>query len=275
MNYCLIFLHIPKAGGSTIHKILEKNYKKDRIYNIKVNPSLQKNIEDFIKMENFKKNNFDLIKGHMSFGLHKYISKQCIYFSIVRNPIDRVVSGYYYVLKNKEHYIWKRHKKNKLSLNDYLNKDLTLEVDNLMTRTFSGMQITDHDNYNEVTDLDFKLAINNIRNNFALVGIMERFDETILLMKNILGIKKIMYYKVNVNKKRKRNEKLNNKIIDKIISLNKYDIRLYEFILNEFQTKIRKCEIIERDIMKYRLKNFLYSNLYKIPLNLKNILIGD
>ena len=53
----LIFLHIPKNGGNTLHAILDRIYKEETTFNIKVIDNTKLNIQEFkdLSIEDYQK----------------------------------------------------------------------------------------------------------------------------------------------------------------------------------------------------------------------------
>ena len=88
---CIIFLHIPKVGGRTVASFLkeianERGFQTQGIYNKK-----------FIDPKQIKINN-TLISGHFSpafFELNNS-TKQCFKMTVLRNPIDRAISAFFF-----------------------------------------------------------------------------------------------------------------------------------------------------------------------------------
>ncbi len=82
-NIKVIFVHIPKSGGSTVTTVL----KRDRFLGRRVNPRDPRDTDiDYISQY------FDLL-GNEANDYYK--------FSFVRNPWDRFVSGYHYVCQRR------------------------------------------------------------------------------------------------------------------------------------------------------------------------------
>ena len=99
MSNKLIFMHIPKCGGTTFNNILDKIYLSEETFDIKQKLNTRLNIEDFINLKVQEKDRIKLLKGHMQFGLHSYFSASSEYITFLRNPIERIIS-YYYVKKS-------------------------------------------------------------------------------------------------------------------------------------------------------------------------------
>jgi len=68
---CVIFLHIPRCGGTTFRSILNKCFNK--CYTIKGNISH----DEFLKFKNQpnEAEKYDCIMGHMGFGFHDILHK--------------------------------------------------------------------------------------------------------------------------------------------------------------------------------------------------------
>ena len=102
-NKLLVFLHIPKTGGTTLTEIIERQIGVNHFYDVK------KDIRKAVKFIDDKE--IKCIKGHMPFGIHKYIKKSCKYITMVRDPFDTAISSYYYILRKKNHHLYEKVKK--------------------------------------------------------------------------------------------------------------------------------------------------------------------
>ena len=78
--------------------------------------------------------------GHMGFGLHDYLPQGASYITMLRDPIDRIVSHYYYVLQNQGHYLHKEVAGKGLSLEQFADSALSTELDNGQTRVLAGLE---------------------------------------------------------------------------------------------------------------------------------------
>src|ERR1043165_3931345 len=132
----LIFLHIPKAAGTTLHSILEMHYapaNQCSIYDpeqaAKVLPLAPRVQREAIR----------LLKGHLAFGLHEHLIGQSTYITLVRDPVDRIASHYYYVKRMPGHYLHNAVVGQNMSLQDYASSKLTDELDNGQLRLLAGV----------------------------------------------------------------------------------------------------------------------------------------
>src|SRR5690554_3093712 len=104
----LIFLHLPKNGGSTLHGILNRLYPKDRTFNIKVIDNTKLNISEFKELPIEDRAQIKLLKGHMTFGLHEYLVGPSKYITFLRKPEDRITSFYHYAKSRPQHRLYKK-----------------------------------------------------------------------------------------------------------------------------------------------------------------------
>ena len=96
-------------------------------------------------------------------------------------------------------------------------------------------------------------ANRNLRANFECVGVVERFDESLLLMKRKLGWRNIYYQRLNVSEGRVRRTELPQATLNRILECHCRDVELYDEarrllsaeILaagNGFQTELRRFQ---------------------------------
>ncbi len=70
-NKTLIFLHISKAGGSTLHHILDWNYEHTHTI------SVYKQIPPLIALPDAEKRQIQCLKGMVFYGIHQYLPQDC------------------------------------------------------------------------------------------------------------------------------------------------------------------------------------------------------
>jgi hypothetical protein len=250
----LIFLHIPKTAGSTFHTILGNQYKKSATKAVLGARYKDENIAQFISAPLEDKAHIKLFKGHMPFGLHEYIPAPCRYITFLRDPVERVISQYYYIKKNTHNPLHDAVEGGDMSIIDFVTSGIAVGMNNGQCRFING----DLDEFpfgeNNRTLLDN--AIINIEKYFELVGITERFDQSILLMSEALGWEKKPYYRrENVSKTKKTSREIDRNTIETIKSYNTLDIELYDFACNQMDSKASSISGFDD-----RLNNFIVNN---------------
>ena len=188
----LIFLHIGKTAGSTLHRILEEQYS-DTGHFFTVGGLENKDGKKFSTLTRKERDKIGVIRGHLNFGVHELIEKPAVYITMLRDPVDRIISTYYYLKRDKGHYLHDICRSDGWTLEDFVFYKPT-EIMNGQTRVLAGVS----DVYSffkmgresvplgKCDDEILETAKRNLKK-FAVVGLMERFDKTMILLKRSLG----------------------------------------------------------------------------------------
>ena len=271
----LFFLHIPKTAGSTLHKIIEKQYPSHEVFTIPgANP--HKQVDKIKQWDDSHKERIRVIKGHMNFGLHESMDKQPTYITILRHPIDRAISTYYYILRTPIHHLHEYVSSKKISLKDFVCDGLFTDMDNGQTRRLSGVSVGQFPGYKEVKfgqcypEL-LEEAKNNLDRYFAVVGIQEKFDESLLMMQQKMDWKNCYYVKQNVSKSRMELDEISDDCHDAIAQFNHLDMQLYEFVKAKMEKQIHAREsLFQKDLARFQSYNKIYGNIVEfisVPRN--------
>jgi len=92
----LLFMHIPKTAGTSMRLLLEQFFtKKQRVYLYGGEPP-GITLEAFRDLPTDEKEHVRLVYGHFRFGVHEWLPQKARYVTMLRDPVDRVVSLYYF-----------------------------------------------------------------------------------------------------------------------------------------------------------------------------------
>jgi hypothetical protein len=247
----LIFTHIPKTGGMSLFAAMCQYHgmKMADMYNISARDIDKAPIEELLSDQEKS-----VFAGHFPFGLHEWLSRPSCYMAIVRKPLDRIISLYYYSIQFRD--ITRNARKetglsyqalfdNRTIPDFYVDflpwikgeqtqtkflRCLSAELDNGMVRRFSGVGLHAKRCPKEALDK----AKGNIEKYFSLVGVQERFQDTVHLASAMFGVNFTEYH---INKgvdKKNTEQKLSLKMRQRINEMNRLDNDLYQWVVDRF-----------------------------------------
>ena len=129
-----MFVHIPKTAGTTFVLILGRLFK----WNKTLSYYSAQGRKNQVLFSAEHKNKFDLSYGHIPFMANQGLERGIEYFTFLRDPRERLISGYKYLKGDKDHGIEKATAvADTHSLKDFLNQGIIKNFDNLMVRFLS------------------------------------------------------------------------------------------------------------------------------------------
>lgn len=206
-----------------------------------------------------ERDGYACIMGHMRFGLHRALSSDNFtYFTILRDPVQQIVSSYYFFVKQRGN--WRYDQLKDLSFEDYLTQERAGERQTRM--------LTDREDFATSTRINEPLppealdaAKHNLKTYFGVAGLMEEFDLTLLLLQRALGWGNVHYVQRNVNQARPKT--VTPEMLALIEQHAQTDIALYAFAQTYFQEQVEHhAPGIYDDLAQFRARNTLYTRLH-------------
>jgi len=171
----LVFMHIPKTGGTSLHEVLAAQFNPTEICHERFNHLRERASSDLAK--------FKFFSGHFDLDSINNIPGDKRVITLFREPKDRIISLYYFWRSHKNSVIEKNNLHGprlakKFSLLDFLRHNggaIPENIDNVMTRTVLGKIYIGHNREylypkNEVLDRA-RAAIDSL----FCFGIMDTF----------------------------------------------------------------------------------------------------
>lgn len=227
----LIFIHLYKTGGTTLNRIIEWEYKLSRICSVE--PTWWRwSYQRIMRWSPARLAGMDVFKGHMPFGLHNLLPRAASYITVLREPVERAISDYYFARRFKPH---PHHRAaHRLTLDDFF---LQKHQHNLQSRILAGTN--SHELFPSVSNpAVLTAAKENLARQFIVVGLTERFDETLALLKVVLGWKVNRYRSFRVADNRIAKQQIAPKTLALIHEWERFDIALYDYASSLFEKAI-------------------------------------
>lgn len=246
------FLHVPKTAGRTLEAILERYYPADVTYD--VYGEIPQAIARLRSLPIRAKRRLRLVKGHYGFGLHECLPQPVTYITFLRDPIERIISHYYYVRRDPTHPLHETLRARDMTLREYVTGGHSVELDNGQVRLLSGEEQAHA--FGRCPARLLEQAKQNIERHFALVGLVERFDESLVLLQHIFGWTDVRYRKRNVTKNRTTQARIPQATLDAIWQHNQLDFKLHAYARRRLERALAQHgPALDRALGRLRRRN--------------------
>lgn len=278
LDVVLIFQHLSKTAGSTLGAILLRQFPPEHRLWFEPGPTvsalgtwLTSDVERAVgtcKAEDLAK--VRLVAGHVGFGVHGALPRAAMYLTLLRDPVERLISGFYYSLPRHHAATGET-----VTLEEYVfrKRHYDLGLNNLQTRVLSGLSdldptdIVTTENCRPITEADFALVCENLERHYGLVGLTEQFDEFLVVLARLMGwcLADVVYRRLNVNPSRPHLTEIPRSVIAEVERHNAYDRRLYRMARDMFASRITAYgPSFAADLRLFRRLNALHE--HGVPL---------
>ena len=167
----ILFDHLPKCGGSTLKAYLLKHYPRRKSF-LTNGWDPHKSIQEFKEMPQSSRHDYCLIQGHLANQLIGDADPACLKVTLLRDPVERIISHYFFVKRTQKHYLHRTIHDSNISLEDYACSNLSDELKNWYTTHFSGFtSVKAEKNPEEAV----ATAVETVLNQFDIIGFLDDF----------------------------------------------------------------------------------------------------
>lgn len=223
MNHIIAFSHIPKTGGLTLESILRRNFGMSHVtvFYRRVSKQAIYRASDFRRDLRIHPR-IRSLSGH-ALKAHSDLDEVGIpikWYTLIRDPAKRFLSLY-------QHQYSRGRDQYRIPFQEWME---TFVRTNQMVRWIAGEE-------------DLEAAKQLIDEKFAFVGVMEKYDASLVLLKRAVGMPRLnIGYERPVNKA--PNEEVRNQILasydkyrDEVEQRNVLDRALYDFVMRTVWTE--------------------------------------
>jgi hypothetical protein len=183
------------------------------------------------------------VVGHFRYGLHRHFDRRCTYVTILREPLDRLVSHYYLQRESPRdplHEIAVRY-----PIEEWARR--VVDADNGQVQFIAGLT--------GAPTRDWLVQAEKNLRTFALVGLTHRFEETLVLMKHQLGIERTAHLRANAGRIRVDVDRLPARTREALARYVQLDDELYRIAQDLFEAQMERAgPAFHRDLEQLRIE---------------------
>lgn len=262
------FVHVPKCGGTSLLHVILRNFGRENTCLWRPKLGFAENLA----LLTDRRPPARAVTGHLGFGIDAYVDRPVRYLTMLRHPVDLVVSRYEYRRRRAQsgHDPLQDHARG-LSLASFA----TQIEDNPMVRFLSGLALEEQlalapegkasfetlqrahaeaaGDWPECTEAHLAKAREHLERRFDTFGISKRFDESLLLLGAAFGWRSLAYTRENVGVRRNPPSHEERELL---LDRNRLDLDLYEAAEKLFDARIAQAGAgFERRLARFRRWN--------------------
>ena len=235
--------HLPKCAGNAVAEHFKILFGEDRVHEVRPGE---------VKLEELPNlDGFSLVYGHLPMQYEEGLGRDRLRFSVMRDPIDRVLSAYFFYIQLKDANSPVVAEVDRLTLEQYVTSDdprIQRTTCNEQARQLLGLHGPGTRDANEAAQL--VAAKLQLLDRFFTIGIYERFQVSLDILSWKLRLPRFRAgVLVNRTQRNWHGQQFSDDLLEEIRVRNQVDIALYKVVSERFQ--LQSSEMME-DLISQR-----------------------
>lgn len=241
----LVHLHIPKTGGMTLGSMIRHGFQGNQVFEIENPKQVDYTGLGLVTYQSCRQRLASLSPadlkrvryawGHAPFGIHSLFERPVKYLTVVRHPVDRIISWFFYLIELNQPYL---RDGRPLGFEEYVESGRDINLKDYQVRVLSGSPDLEVAGAT-VERCHLEAAKRNISGYFLTAAPLEQMTELALFVRRVYGwpMRRLHVEHLNQTKHRPRIEDLPRRVIRRIEDCNGYDMELYEWVGKRFSVQ--------------------------------------
>lgn len=232
----LIFLHVPKTAGTSLNALLERQFAPDEVAPFHTGAVSVPQTAELIRQTSVEiLDQYRYLATHLDYSIHSYFTRTPVFITLLRNPIDRVISNYRHL---KQHRTRLYDVVRDMSLGEFLVSQKTRDqYFNRQTCQLAGFTIDAELSLPPEDEL-LEVAKQHLEET-TFFGLQEHFGASLHLLNYTFGWS-IKYESrvLNASQQRSTWEELPSDLLHLIVERNQLDLALYRHAEELFNQRL-------------------------------------
>ena len=275
----LIHLHVRKTGGTSLSRAIKHAFRRHEVFELYAHGDPEDTALGIASLESVSESlhQFGLgrvryISGHVPYGVHRLFGARAKYFTLVRDPVERVISTFFWFQRGSP---FCRAGKS-LSFEEYVEGRDDIYLNNYQVRVLSGSAeldgVTPETKQRElifgppVERRHLEQAKRNVEDHFLIAAPLERLTESALMLRLMYcwPTRRLYNEYKNQTPDRPRTSGIPSRLIKIIEDCNAYDAELFNWVRNRFAAQSAMFEPqLSEDLEIYQRNNRVLSSAGK------------
>lgn len=238
----LVFVHIPKAAGSTVAGLLTPLFESGDIFHTgRQDMAHWEASLAFARLPEAERARCRFLTGHLEMAAVEAVPGDPFVFTFLREPLARIISLYRFVRRTPTHHLHSFVVDNGLDLAGFVRSHPWDELHNGLTRRLAGVVGPSIPPYDESL---LKRALRTLEYRFEFVGLQESFDKSLFLLGRRLGLTPgdLLYTSRNTAPAKERFEGPDDDARRVVREHNRMDAVLYDHARERFRSLAREIK---------------------------------
>jgi hypothetical protein len=176
------FIHLPSTGGTTLWDILNKGCN-DSVRRLRCG-DIEHNEQAGIELLQSNPGQFQVIGGHVRAGFLDHVAPDIRYFTVLRDPVERIISAYFRKVRNNLLPAATDTESLVKGISDFAERQRDQVANFLLGKNWRTT----------LSDSELDSLLNEIDKRFDYIGFMNNFDDTIVTVGRLLNWEKLPLY---------------------------------------------------------------------------------